>query len=53
MGGNNEMIKQYFQLLLMGVVHEVLSLLPISMAKLDEFIVGTKQFLDSVILVGD
>ena len=36
----------------MRVVHEV-PLLPISMAKLDEFIVGTKQFLNSVLLVGD
>ena len=51
-GGDNEMIKQYSQLLLMRVVREV-PLLPISMAKLDEFIVGTKQFLNSVLLVGD
>ncbi len=38
--GDGEMLKQYFRFILMRIVCEVLSLLPMTMTKLDMFLRG-------------
>ena len=52
--GKDEVLKLYFRFLFLRFVdEELLSFLPMSMAKLEQCIVGTKQLLDSMLLLGD
>lgn len=54
MKGKDEMLKLYFRFLLLRFVNEeLLSFFPMSMTKLEQCIVGTKQLLDSMLLLGD